>query len=104
MGHLISTELKKQITWWQWYSFFAPILFMIFSAIFIYEGLASFQTMLYAGLIMFAITCLTWWHWCLFTMINMLSIMKDTDEHFETVTGHLDQLKLYLEKNGNQIH
>jgi hypothetical protein len=40
----------------------------------------------------------------LFTMIRMLSIMKDTDEHFETVTGELNSLRIMLEKNSNQIH
>jgi hypothetical protein len=104
MAHLISTKLKDQILWWQLYSIVAPSLFIFLSTVLYFGNIVSPTTILYVGISIFGATCLAWWHWCLFTMIKMLSIMKDTDEHFETVTGELNSLRIMLEKNSNQIH
>lgn len=104
MAHLISTTLKKQINWWQWFSIVAPISFLVGGVFSVYTNISSLIEIIYFGCFLFGLTCLAWWHWCLYTMIRMLSIMKDTDEHFEKVTGELAQLRIALEKETVQYH
>jgi len=43
------------------------------------------------------VTCISWWHWSLSTMVTMLAIMKDTDDHFEKVNEQLTQISKRIE-------
>ncbi len=89
----ITEQLHKQITGWRVYSVIMPAVFTAISAwLWIHYG-TPFEMIFYTGLIVLSVTCITWWHWSLSTMVTMLSIMKDTDDHFDTVTEELRQLK-----------
>lgn len=91
MGHL-TNNLYKQITGWRLYSVIAPTVFSAISAwLYLYYG-EPFENIFYIGLIALSVTCIIWWHWSLSTMLTMLLIMKDTDDHFEKVTKELDNL------------
>jgi len=89
----ITEKLHKQITGWRVYSIIAPAVFTAASAwLYIHYG-TPFQSIFFTGVIILSITCISWWHWSLSTMLSMLTIMKDTDDHFETVTEELRQLR-----------
>ena len=91
---MITTNLYNQITGWRVYSVIAPALFTGVAAIFyLYYG-TPFATIFYIGLIILSITCISWWHWSLSTMVTMLRIMKDTDDHFEEVAKKLEELRV----------
>jgi hypothetical protein len=92
----ITQELYKQIRGWRIYSIIAPAAFCAVAAVlYLYYG-TPFQNIFFTGLIILSITCISWWHWSLSTMVTMLAIMKDTDDHFEIVTVQLDQLQAQL--------
>ena len=94
----ISENLYKQITGWRIYSVIAPAVFTAVSAwLYLHYG-TPFETIFYSGLITLSITCISWWHWSLSTMLTMLTIMKDTDDHFEQVTEELRQLRTGIMK------
>jgi hypothetical protein len=89
----ITDKLHKQITGWRVYSVIAPAVFTAVSAwLYLHYG-TPFQSIFFTGVIVLSITCIAWWHWSLSTMLSMLLIMKDTDDHFETVTTELQQLR-----------
>lgn len=89
----ITNQLYKQITGWRVYSVVAPSIFSACSAfLYLYYG-TPFQTLFYAGLIVLGVTCISWWHWSLSTMISMICIMRDTDDHFEQVAKQLAELQ-----------
>ena len=91
---MITTNLYNQSTGWRVYSVIAPALFTGVAAIFyLYYG-TPFATIFYIGLIILSITCISWWHWSLSTMVTMLRIMKDTDDHFEEVAKKLEELRV----------
>ena len=96
MAHLISSKLKSQIFLWQQFSILAPSIFSVI-AIFVHfnDGVSWLDILVVAG-VLFVVTCVIWWHWCLLTMISMLAIMKDTDVHFENVTSELQRMSTYL--------
>jgi hypothetical protein len=91
----ITKNLYKQITGWRIYSVIAPAVFCGVSAfLFLHYG-TPFQSIFYSGLIILAITCISWWHWSLSTMVTMLLIMKDTDDHFEKLNKTLEELRTH---------
>lgn len=93
----ITTQLHKQITGWRIYSVIAPAVFCAVSAwLYLHYG-TQFQTIFYTGLIILSVTCISWWHWSLSTMVTMLSIMKDTDDHFAQVKDQLDIITKKIE-------
>jgi len=102
----INEQLTRQIRSWQIYSVIAPAIFIaIASALFWIYG-TPFAPMFYAATTIFAITCVAWWHWSLATMMTMLAIMRETDDHFEMVANELISLKVLITESskGSQIH
>ena len=99
---IITEQLHKQITGWRIYSVIAPAIFVGVSALLYSHYGISFQNIFFTGLSILCLTCISWWHWSLSTIITMLSIMKDTDDHFEKVVSKLDTLHLSL-KEQNKI-
>ena len=100
---LITAALYKQINGWRIYSIIAPTIFCGISAwLYLHYG-TRFEVIFYTGLIVLAITCISWWHWSLSTMVTMLAIMKDTDDHFEQVTTELKNMQSLLIEKDNII-
>jgi hypothetical protein len=99
----ITEQLHKQITGWRVYSVIAPAVFTGVSALLYLHYGASFQNIFYTGLIILGLSCISWWHWSLSTMISMLAIMKDTDDHFEDVVTKLDILHHSLQEQRNNL-
>jgi len=93
----ITRELYKQIKGWRIYSVIAPALFCATSALLYLHYGTDFAMIFYTGLIILAITCISWWHWSLSTMVTMLAIMKDTDDHFEEVAEKLEIIRRQAE-------
>jgi len=90
----ITTQLYNQITGWRIYSIIGPALFCAVSAFLYLHYGTAFENIFYTGLIILSITCISWWHWSLSTMVTMLAIMKDTDDHFERVATQLEELRI----------
>jgi hypothetical protein len=90
----ITTELYKQIRGWRIYSVIAPALFSGAAGILYIHYGTPWAVIFYTGMIILSITCVSWWHWSLSTMLTMLSIMKDTDDHFEEVARKLEELRI----------
>jgi hypothetical protein len=89
----ISENLYNQIRGWRLYSVIAPGIFTAVAAFLYLIYGTEFQTIFYSGLIVLGVTCVSWWHWSMSTMITMLGIMKDTDNHFEKLSTQLEELK-----------
>lgn len=89
----ITTNLYKQIIGWRVYSVIAPTIFAAVSALLYLHYGTTFENIFYTGLIILALSCISWWHWSLSTMMSMLVIMKDTDDHFAKVNEQLEQIQ-----------
>lgn len=94
----ITENLYKQIKGWRIYSIIAPAVFCAVSAFLYLHYGTKFETIFYTGLIVLSVTCISWWHWSLSTMVTMLAIMKDTDDHFESVARELKRLSATIGK------
>lgn len=90
----ITSELYKQIKGWRIYSVIAPAGFCAVSAFMYLHYGTSWAVIFYTGLIILSVTCISWWHWSLSTMVTMLAIMKDTDDHFGEVSTKLEELRI----------
>lgn len=90
----ITKELYKQIKGWRIYSVIVPSVFCATSALLYLHYSTAFESIFFTGLIILSITCISWWHWSLSTMVTMLAIMKDTDDHFEDVAKKLEELRI----------
>ncbi len=93
----ITQELYKQIKGWRIYSVIAPALFCATAAFLYLHYGTDFAAIFYTGLIILSVTCISWWHWSLSTMVTMLAIMKDTDDHFRSVDEKLDIIRKQAE-------
>ena len=93
----ITKQLYKQIKGWRIYSVIAPAVFCAISAFLYLHYGTTWQIIFYTGLIVLSVTCISWWHWSLSTMVTMLAIMKDTDDHFEKVNEQLTQISKRIE-------
>lgn len=93
----ITNELYKQINGWRIYSIIAPAVFCAGSAVLYLHYGTTFQNIFFIGLIILAFSCITWWHWSLSTMVTMLAIMKDTDDHFAEVSEKLEVIRRQAE-------
>lgn len=89
----ITTNLYKQIIGWRVYSIIAPAVFSAVAAFLYLHYGTSFENIFYTGLIVLALSCISWWHWSLSTMLSMLMIMKDTDDHFAQVNDQLENIR-----------
>lgn len=98
MDHPISNALKSQIKKWQWYSITAPVGFLTVAGIVYFQYGTPFDNLFYLAVIVFSITCVVWWHWCLITMGTMLQIMSETDKHFSKVSNDLNLLAKTIEE------
>lgn len=85
----LSNEISRQIKVWQWYSVLAPGAFTAVASVLFWAYGATFQPLFLTAIAIFAVTCIAWWHWSLSTMMTMLTIIKDTDNHFERMTEEL---------------
>lgn len=92
----ITQELYKQIKGWRIYSVIAPALFCAVAAFLYLHYGTAFATIFYTGLIILSVTCISWWHWSLSTMVTMLAIMKDTDDHFKCANERLEIIQKQL--------
>lgn len=92
----ITQELYKQIKGWRIYSVIGPACFCAVAAFLYLHYGTPFENIFYVGLIILSVTCLSWWHWSLSTMVTMLAIMKDTDDHFAEVVIQLEDLRSRL--------
>lgn len=90
----ITQQLHAQITGWRIYSIIAPAVFCLISALLYLRYGSSFASILTMGVIVLIATCISWWHWSLSTMVSMLAIMKDTDDHFAKVSEQLESLRI----------
>jgi hypothetical protein len=90
----ITKELYKQIKGWRIYSIIAPAGFCAISAFMYLHYGTAWENIFFTGLIILSITCISWWHWSLSTMVTMLAIMKDTDDHFSEVSKKLEELRI----------
>ena len=93
----ITKELYKQIKGWRIYSVIAPALFCAVAAFCYLNFGTHWATIFYSGLIILSVTCISWWHWSLSTMVTMLAIMKDTDDHFAEVSEKLEVIRRQAE-------
>ena len=97
----ITSELYKQIKGWRIYSVIAPATFCAVAAFMYLHYGTTWAVIFYTGLIILSITCISWWHWSLSTMVTMLAIMKDTDDHFKSVDDKLDIIRRQAEGKPN---
>lgn len=93
----ITQQLYTQIKGWRIYSVIAPALFCAIAAFLYLHYGTEWATIFYTGLIILAVTCISWWHWSLSTMVTMLAIMKDTDDHFKEVSDKLEIIRRQAE-------
>lgn len=90
----ITNELHKQIKGWRIYSIIVPAIFCAVAAFMYLHHGTEWKIIFYTGMIVLAVTCISWWHWSLSTMLTMIGIMKETDDHFEQVTKKLEELRV----------
>jgi hypothetical protein len=94
----ITTQIYKQITEWRLISLALLIAILVGAGV----GYCVFDIpvhiIFYSSCAMMAVVYISWWYWCISTMITMLAIMKDTDDHFEIVAKQLEALRTQITK------
>lgn len=99
---MIENKVYRQIRIWQMYSVFAPAMFLAVAGILTLIFGAKFEYLFWIGMVVFGVTCVAWWHWSLATMLNMLDVIKNADEHFNRLNDQLVIMRRELLKISNQ--
>lgn len=95
---LITTQIYKQITEWRLISIALLIAVTATSIVSYTVFNIPIHIIFYTSCSMMAFVFISWWYWCISTMITMLAIMKDTDDHFEIVAKQLEALRTQITK------
>ena len=97
---LITTQIYKQITEWRLISLALLVAVTVTSLVSYFAFDIPIHIIFYTSCAMMAFVYISWWYWCISTMITMLAIMKDTDDHFEIVARQLEALRAQITKPG----
>lgn len=94
----ITAQIYKQITDWRRISLALLISVLVSSVLSYVVFDIPIHIIFYTSCAMMAFVYISWWYWCISTMITMLAIMKDTDDHFEIVASQLEAIRTQISK------
>jgi hypothetical protein len=88
-----NTRIEKQVARWDLYAKIAPTFFLVVSAISLAYGITSFNTLFNIGMILFALTAVTWWFWTIFTIRYIIRLMSSATQDLDDVKQDLKDIR-----------
>ena len=88
-----NTKIEKQVARWDLYAKIAPTIFLVMSAVSVWYGITSFDTLFNIGMIIFAFTAVTWWFWTIITIKYIIKTMSSATQNLTEVKQDLKEIR-----------
>ena len=89
----MKNSIEKQVARWDLYAKIAPTLFLVAAAMSLTYGITSFDTLFNIGMIVFALTAVTWWFWTIITIRYIIKTMSAATEDLVDVKQDLREIR-----------
>lgn len=89
--------IEIQVERWDLYARITPTIFLILSIILIATGIIDFKTAFWLGLVMFAVTAVTWWFWTIYTIKHLIRTLNRASNNIVKVKDEFISIKREVE-------
>jgi MFS superfamily sulfate permease-like transporter len=100
-----SKKIARQVENWDMFAKLAPTIFLIVCFILLITEAVAFETVFSIGMILFALTAVTWWFWTIFSIRFLVKTLNRASNGLIEVTNDLSkarkELKDYLDEESN---
>lgn len=87
-----SKKIEKQVERWDLYAKLAPTFFLVIAFVCLALGV-SFETLFSAGMVLFALTAVTWWFWTIFSIRYLVTLLRRATTNLIEVGDELKEVK-----------
>jgi len=98
-------KIDRQVEHWDLFAKIAPAIFLIVCFILLITEAASFETVFSIGMVLFALTAVTWWFWTIFSIRFLVKTLNKASNGLIEVTNDLSkarkELQDYLDEENN---
>lgn len=88
-----AVKIEKQVARWDLYAKIAPTVFLGAAALSLTYGITSFDTLFNIGMIVFALTAVTWWFWTIITIRYIIKLMSGAAQDLVDVKQDLKEIR-----------
>ena len=88
-----AVKIEKQAARWDLYAKIAPTFFLVAAALSLTYGITSFDTLFNIGMIVFALTAVTWWFWTIITIRYIIKLMSSATQDLVDVKQDLKEIR-----------
>lgn len=88
-----AVKIEKQVARWDLYAKIAPTFFLVAAALSLTYGITSFDTLFNIGMIVFALTAVTWWFWTIITIRYIIKLMSSATQDLVDVKQDLKEIR-----------
>ena len=93
-----SKRIEQQVERWDLFAKIAPTFFLLICFILLLIGSVSFETVFVVGMILFALTAVTWWFWTIFSIRFLVRTLNRASSGLIEVTDDLVKAKKELKE------
>ena len=93
-------KIEKQVERWDRAARFVPIAFVVFAFVLMCFDIIDYKQAFWTGLVMFAITAVTWWFWTIYTIRHLVNTLHrasknlgEVREEFKFISKEVDDIK-----------
>lgn len=88
-----AVKIEKQVARWDLYAKIVPTFFLGAAALSLTYGITSFDTLFNIGMIVFALTAVTWWFWTIITIRYIIKLMSGATQDLVDVKQDLKEIR-----------
>lgn len=88
-----NNNIEKQVARWDLYAKITPTIFLVAATISLTYGITSFDTLFNIGMIVFALTAVTWWFWTIITVKYIIKLMSNATQDLTDVKQDLKEIR-----------
>lgn len=85
--------IEKQVERWDLFAKIAPVLFLLTSLFLLSVGAVGFDILFRVGMVLFALTAVSWWFWTIFSIRFLITILNRATHNLVEVSAELTQVK-----------
>lgn len=91
-----SKRIERQVEHWDLFAKLAPTIFLFVCFLLLAIGSVSFETVFFIGMVLFALTAVTWWFWTIFSIRFLVKTLQKASNGLIEVTGDLSKARKEL--------
>ena len=90
-------KIERQVERWDMFARIAPTVFLVVCIGLVSTGIIDFETAFWVGLVLFAMTAVTWWFWTIFTIRLLVRTLNRASKNLGEVRKEFAQVSKDLE-------